>query len=238
MVRCPGQDQRFWKPGDIFEVTCLGCGKTVEFFKDEPKLKCRSCGRSVANPRIDMGCAEWCQYAEQCLGISPGKAADVMRDKLILDMKSVFGEDQKRIDHSLSVLEYAEQITEAEGGEPFIVKAAAILHDIGIHEAERKHGSNAGKYQEIEGPPIAEEILNNYDIPPEAIEHICRIIANHHSGQNIDTTEFFIIWDADWLVNFGEIYGEKEPGEIEELVGKLFKTAKGRHIAKELLIKT
>jgi hypothetical protein len=66
MVRCPGQDQRYWKPDDIFEVKCAGCGRPVEFFKDEPKLKCKGCGRIVPNPKIDLGCAEWCQYAEQC----------------------------------------------------------------------------------------------------------------------------------------------------------------------------
>ncbi|GAF92556.1 unnamed protein product [marine sediment metagenome] len=70
MFRCPGQDQRFWKPEDIFEVQCTGCGGAVEFFKDEPKLKCHKCGQMVVNPKIDLGCAEWCQYAEQCLGIT------------------------------------------------------------------------------------------------------------------------------------------------------------------------
>ncbi len=69
MVRCPGQDQRFWKPDDIFEVQCPGCGNTIEFFKDEPKLKCRKCKRLVLNPKINLGCAKWCKYAEQCLGI-------------------------------------------------------------------------------------------------------------------------------------------------------------------------
>jgi len=69
MLRCPGQDQRFWKPDDIFDVKCPGCGQTVEFFKDEPKLKCRECGQTVINPKIDLGCAQWCRYAEQCLGI-------------------------------------------------------------------------------------------------------------------------------------------------------------------------
>jgi len=69
MLRCPGQDQRFWKPDDIFDVKCPGCGQTVEFFKDEPKLKCRECGQTVINPKIDLGCAQWCKYAEQCLGI-------------------------------------------------------------------------------------------------------------------------------------------------------------------------
>jgi len=77
MVKCPGQDERFWKPDDIFEVQCPGCGGAMEFFKDEPKLKCRHCGQIVVNPKIDLGCAEWCQYAQQCLGIikkSTGRA--------------------------------------------------------------------------------------------------------------------------------------------------------------------
>jgi putative nucleotidyltransferase with HDIG domain len=169
MIRCPGQDQRFWKPEDIFEVACPGCSAAIEFFKDEPKLKCRKCGQIVVNPKIDLGCAEWCQYGEQCLGVSTTKYTSFMRDTLLDEMKKVFAEDQKRIEHALAVLNYAEQIQAVEGGDPLIVRAAAILHDIGIHEAERKYGSSAGKYQEAEGPPIAKEILSKYDIPTEAV---------------------------------------------------------------------
>jgi len=150
MVRCPGQDQRFWKPEDIFDVNCPGCNKPVEFFKDEPKLKCRNCGQVVVNPKIDLGCAQWCQYAEQCLAISVKNEADIMRERLIREMMNAFGADQKRIDHALAVLNYAEQIFSVEGGDPLVVKAAAILHDIGIHEADRKYSSSAGKYQKIE----------------------------------------------------------------------------------------
>ena len=109
MVKCPGQDQRYWKPEDIFEVDCSYCGNSIEFFKDEPKLKCRQCGHIVINPKIDLGCAEWCQYAEQCLGVTV-KSLIIIRDKLIGEMKKVFGDDQKRIKHALSVLDYAEQI--------------------------------------------------------------------------------------------------------------------------------
>ena len=85
MVRCPGQDQRFWKPGDIFEVKCPGCGGAVEFFKDEPKLKCPKCGQMVVNPKIDLGCAQWCKYAEQCIGVlqdrDSGKLSGKSADK-------------------------------------------------------------------------------------------------------------------------------------------------------------
>ena len=69
MVTCPGQDKRFWKPEDIFEIACPGCGEPVEFFKDDPKRECGSCGRVVTNPKMNLGCAEWCRYAKECLGL-------------------------------------------------------------------------------------------------------------------------------------------------------------------------
>ena len=237
MVKCPGQDQRFWKPEDIFDVKCPGCDHTIEFFKDEPKLKCRKCGQIVANPKIDLGCAEWCQYGEQCLGISGTKRASYMRDRLIYEMEKVFGEDQKRIDHALAVLNYAEQIQVQEGGDPLIVRAAVILHDIGIHEAERKHGSSAGKHQESEGPPIAEEILKRYDLDTEAIEHICKIIANHHTINDFDTTEFQIVLDADQLVNITEDYPDAKEDKLQEIIYNKFKTHEGYNIAKRLFLK-
>jgi len=236
MVRCPGQDQRFWKPDAIFEVDCSSCGKAVEFFKDEPQLKCRHCGHTVINPKIDLGCAEWCQYAEQCLGVRVGSLT-IVRQKLIDEMKKVFGPDQKRIEHALAVLEFAEQIQAVEGGDPLVVKAAAILHDIGIHTAERKHGSPAGKYQEIEGPPIAEEILKRHDIPNETIEHISKIIANHHSARNIDTIEFRVVWDADWLVNIPADLPGAGKEKLQGIVDTTFKTHEGYKMAVEILLK-
>jgi putative nucleotidyltransferase with HDIG domain len=235
MFRCPGQDQRFWKPEDIFEVHCPDCGRTVEFFKDEPKLKCRDCGCMVVNPKINLSCAEWCQYAGQCLDIDAVRKMSFIRNKLIDEMKAVFGADQKRIDHALAVLDYAEQIQTSEGGEPLIVKAAAILHDIGIQQAERKYGSSAGKYQEIEGPIIAREILAKYDLAKDVVEHIIKIIVNHHSARDIDTIEFRCVWDADWLANFPEEFGNKEINEQENLINRIFRTAKGRQMAMELL---
>lgn len=236
MVRCPGQDQRYWKPDDIFEVPCTGCGSSIEFFKDEPKLKCRKCGSIVDNPKIDMGCAEWCQYAEQCLGISAAKRTGGIKDKLIGEIERRFGDDRKRIEHALAVLNYADRIQAVEGGDPLVVRAAAVLHDIGINEAERKHGSTAGKYQEVEGPPIAREILSKYDIEPQAVEHVCKIIANHHSAKDIDTTEFRIIWDADWLVNIPADFPDAGQEKLKDIIEKTFKTQEGRKTAERLFL--
>lgn len=71
-IRCPGQDTRFWKPEDIFEAPCFHCGKPLEFWKDEPKRICTHCGKPSRNPKIDLGCAAWCQYARECTGATPG----------------------------------------------------------------------------------------------------------------------------------------------------------------------
>jgi putative nucleotidyltransferase with HDIG domain len=237
MIRCPGQDQRFWKPEDIFEVPCGGCGNSIEFFKDEPKLKCHKCGQIVINPKINLGCAEWCNYAEQCLGVDSVQDMKIMRDELINEMKNYFNEDERRIEHALAVLNYAEQIQNTEGGDQLVIRAAAIFHDIGIHEAERKYGSTAGRYQEIEGPPIAESILKKYNIPAEVIKHICRIIANHHSAKDIDTIEFRIIWDADWLVNMSLDFRNAKKEELKKIINKVFRTDDGNKIAKNLFLK-
>jgi hypothetical protein len=33
---------------------------------------CPGCGAKVRNPNLDLGCAEWCKYAEECLeGVNP-----------------------------------------------------------------------------------------------------------------------------------------------------------------------
>jgi len=71
--RCPGQDQRYWKPEDIFEMPCPHCGVPMEFWKDEPFLNCHQCHLSVRNPKIDTGCADWCKKAEACIGKANGQ---------------------------------------------------------------------------------------------------------------------------------------------------------------------
>jgi len=161
-----------------------------------------------------------------------------IRESLIARMKSVFGDDSRRIDHAMKVLGYAESIVDSSPGvRSLVVRAAAILHDIGILAAERKHGSSSGRYQEIEGPPIAREILEAMFIDPQTIDHVCRIVANHHSARDIDTPEFRIVWDADWLVNIPDEYDTSDSTSMSELINKVFKTQMGRTIAQELFLR-
>jgi hypothetical protein len=235
--QCPGQDKRFWKPGDVFEAPCPHCGKSIEFWKDDQRRRCRSCGRMAANPKFDMGCAKWCKFAAQCLGQPAGTPDEALVDSLVREMKAVFGDDQRRIGHALEVLDHAEQIHVVEGGDPLVIRAAAILHDIGILAAERKHGSSAGKFQEIEGPPIARPILEGLGVDAERTEHILRIIGSHHSAREIDTPEFRIIWDADRLANIPEELAGKTPEEGRAFVQKVYRTVTGRAMGEAAVAK-
>jgi len=196
----------------------------------------------VTNPAVSLGCAQWCQFAKECLGFDPkslGAAQqrnDSIAEKLIAAVKREFGADAKRIAHALLVLEVAEEIMGEEGGDPRVVIAAALLHDIGIREAERKHGSAAPEYQEAEGPPIARRILEEIGFGEEVIEETCRIVGSHHSGGDLDTVEFRIVWDADNIVNLPESAKGWDAEQIEEKVEKIFRTKKGKEMGRKALL--
>jgi hypothetical protein len=221
---------RYWKPEDVFEAACPHCGGTVEFWKDDPCRVCRRCGERVENPRFDTGCAAWCAHAKECKQMAGAVQGDALpiRERLIAEMKRVFGTDERRIRHALAVLEGAEELLRTEAGDPLVVRAAAILHDIGILEAERKHGSAAGRFQEMEGPPIARHILADLGLGVGVIDHVCRIVGNHHSARDIDTPEFRILWDADWLVNLPGEFPSLDPAALKAVIDRTFKTPAGR----------
>ena len=84
-----------------------------------------------------------------------------------------------------------------------MVAAAALLHDIGIHAAERKYGSSAGVYQEKEGPPIARKVMEELNFSPGTIEHVCWIVGSHPRERDIlppDMTGSFRRWfRAAWV---------------------------------------
>lgn len=229
--RCPGQDTRFWTPDDVFELPCPGCGTNIEFWKDDPQRRCRGCGRVVANPKRDTGCAEWCAHAAECLCAGGQGDVGALREALLEAMEAEFGNDARRIAHAREVLDAAETIHASEGGDGLVVRAAAILHDIGIREAERKHGSAAPKWQEEEGPPVAARILERLGIAEEAARHVLDIVATHHSAGRLDTPEFRIVWDADRLANRDDEVGSKSPEATRAFIAKAYRTETGRAMA-------
>jgi HD superfamily phosphodiesterase len=147
---------------------------------------------------------------------------------LIADMISYNAGDARRIAHALKVYSFAKTIGELENLNPQMqqtLELAGILHDIGIHISEQKYGSSAGNYQELEGPPIARELLLKYELPTEMLERICFLIGHHHTYQAVDGTDYQILIEADFLVNaFEDSMTEKQIASVRT---KVFKTETG-----------
>jgi hypothetical protein len=243
-MQCPGQDSRYWSGEDVFEVDCPDCGHSVEFFKDDSQQKCRQCGHRLLNPRMDFGCASYCPHAEQCLGAMPpeliAKQGDLFKDRVSIAMRKYFADDARRIQHALDVTSHAEIIgREQKDGDMMVIMAAALLHDIGIKNAELKYNSSSAKYQHIEGPPVAEEILTGLKAPQELIDEVCDIIGHHHSPRAEETTNFKVLYDADLIVNMAELYQKKPHSreQLDKIVPSSFMTDAGAEEGQKTLIK-
>ena len=145
-----------------------------------------------------------------------------------------FGADTKRINHAKRVLGFAKELLSSVKADENIVIPASILHDVGIKTAEQKYGSPSGYYQQIEGPPIARAILEKIGYDENAIKEICEIIAHHHTPGKINTLNFKVLYDSDWLVNLEEEGYTKDPAILKKRIGTIFLTEEGKKIAERI----
>jgi len=104
--------------------------------------------------------------------------------------------------HVLRVLKLSEIIAEKEGGDAFIIRLGALLHDIA--DAKFHNGD------ESIGPKKARNFLNDLEVPEEIIIHVVKIIENisfknSFDGQDFKSLELSIIQDADRLDAIGAI---------------------------------
>ena len=134
------------------------------------------------------------------------------------EMIKYYAGDKKRINHFIKVHGYAKAIGEAEELDErtmLILETAAYVHDIGIKISEEKYNSSAGKYQEIEGPSISEEMLTKL-------------------GYDKDGIDYQILVEADFLVNIDEDEMTKETAKnVRE---KIFKTKSGTQMLDNLFL--
>jgi hypothetical protein len=81
-MKCPGQDTRYWKPGDIFTIKCPSCDAELEFFKDDTTRLCEKCGFRFFNPKLDLGCLKHCKFADKCVKMVKDERDRGVRKKL------------------------------------------------------------------------------------------------------------------------------------------------------------
>jgi len=236
---CPGAKLIRQPAPEIFK--CPNCGEEVEIWTDELRGKCSKCGTVVIKDQ-EQSCLEWCKMAKECVGEETynnfmRNRSITLKEALIEELEQFFGEDKKRIDHARKVLEFAEEILKNEKGDYHIVIPAAILHDVGIKIAEEKYGSSDGKLQEKEGPPVAEKILLKHGVSRQIIDEVCEIIAHHHTPGVVKTLNFSILYDANMIVNLGDIANDLTEEKIDQLIKIVFLTDTGRKIATRELLK-
>jgi len=153
---------------------------------------------------------------------------DYLTQNIISKMIGYFGKDIVRINHALKVYTFARNIALFENlsEQQFrVLEISSILHDIGIKVSELKYGSSAGNYQELEGPPVALKLLEEFSLHSDVIERVSFLIGNHHSYEKINGIDFQILIEADFLVNIFE--DNYTTDQIETVKIKYFKTKTG-----------
>lgn len=156
-------------------------------------------------------------------------------DRLVMAMIEYDKGDPKRIHHFLKVHDFARLIGLAEGLDErtmLRLEAAAYVHDIGIHEGERRFGRNDGKIQEDLGPAEAEPLLRELGFAPEDAERILWLVGHHHSYGSIDGPDAQILAEADMLVNQYEDGADRKRNEA--LYRRLYKTKTGKRLFRAL----
>ena len=136
--------------------------------------------------------------------------------------------DVLRIQHFIKVYSFAHMIGELEGMSDEaleILDIASILHDIGIHPAEKKYGNCMGKYQEELGPDEARKLLASFNLKDEIVDRVCFLIGHHHTYDQVGGLDYQILLEADFLVNSFEDNLNKDA--VITFRDKVFKTKTG-----------
>lgn len=209
-MQCPGQDNRYWAGKEVFNSPCLHCGHEIEFFKDDSHRTCPNCGHKVLNPKIDFGCASYCQHAEQCLGSMPpeilASQENLFKDRLTIAVKRRMISDDEGFNLAKKRAEYGEILCKQENGDMAVILTSALL-------------------SKIENP---EEILTPLKAKEELVDQVTTLLNNREQPNEKNKPFWAIFHDACLLANIDS--GNRTAVSFEE-----FQTSSGEEAAKKLL---
>jgi hypothetical protein len=235
-ISCPGQNTMFWKPDDIFDVRCPSCDRPVEFWKDDSKRTCE-CGHRFLNPKRDLGCLEYCKYAEQCMPeMFEGESLKALyRDRLLVTAKIKMKPDDASLERSQKIAELAEEILDEEGGQPKVVFAATILGNLVLNP--QPHGEQSASSAQGDSPSaITRKVLADIGTEKEVTDQVCQIIENRINGTSSEDLDSKIVSDALLLVDLLDKKALLEEAALERLVDSKIQTEAGKRVAREQLL--
>ncbi|MBN2706427.1 MAG: phosphohydrolase [Deltaproteobacteria bacterium] len=245
-MRCPGQDARDWKHDAIFETKCPECGSELEFFKDQTTTRCKNCGKQVINPKMDFGCASYCQYAEQCMGELPPELLagrdDLLKDRIALKMKMHFRKDFKKIGQATKVARFAGRLAPLEQANPAVVLGAAYLHNIagGNPLVDKKENLE----QEIETLRLSQAILDELRAKKDLadkVQNLLRMLFHPEESEPESLSpEFKCLHDAIRIFALQKRHQEQPFSDalLEKQIKATVLTASGRELATKSILGT
>ncbi len=196
--KCPGQDMRYWTADDVHEEKCPTCGEIIEFFKTDIRLRCRNCKTRVANPRFDMGCAEWCAHAEMCLGAGArGIKKKSFRTILEEEFERLIGKSRENNKVMKELISSAEKKCRYENADMLTVVAASVilaLVKLGLID-------DAGQY--------ISRLAEEHDLPGEVINQTKKLVEGVQANRLLENG------------NMGDIES-KASNELERIIAELF----------------
>jgi len=154
---------------------------------------------------------------------------------LFMKMCEYDNADPKRIQHFVKVHSFAKQIALGENFDDntrFVLEAASLVHDIGIRKAETLLGRCDGKLQEQYGPAEAEKMLTELGFDSDTVKRVSFLVGHHHTYTNIDSNDYRVLIEADFLVN---LYEDGEGlAAIKAAYGKMFRTETAKKLCRDM----
>lgn len=119
--------------------------------------------------------------------------------QLIELIKNLDHSPSHQLDHLQRVATFGRLLAERHGGDPEIVAAAALVHDLGRNDV-----TLSGKASAVEGAHRAEPILKEAGYSPDQIAKITQAVAEHDQPAfHSELLESRMLKDADFLDGFG-----------------------------------
>jgi hypothetical protein len=209
----------------------------VEFFKDDTARRCGHCDHRFANPRLDFGCAAYCPYADQCIGDLPPEVAaqqeSLLKDRVALAVKRLFGRDFARIGRAVRVARHAERIGREASGNLAVILTAAHLLEVGYPASVAQHGAAAADHLGEASAAQAREMLSTLKAREDLVAAVVAIIRTRYGLAADGSLEYRVVHDATLLAHIEERRRDGQPAPPDDHEAA-FLTAAGRRQAAEL----
>lgn len=232
-MKCPGQDRAYWHGERVFEVPCVRCGGTVEFFRDEVSRRCGRCSTRLNNPRVALDCATWCDQAESCTGLSRsritaiGQGSTALAGKLIEALEEMIPEEPDRVHRALLVFQHARELAPAATLAPVTLLSAALLLELSGFLGTGK-GTPAGF-------AACREVLARAQFNDDAIAAVTSLIADFSQDRFSPRPEIQLLNDCVLLAEMSHAHPSNRE-DLERQIQEQLRTEAARAWARTLFL--